>query len=127
MIKKIFFLAILFVLPALFLLTSCTDAQNEAIEEQTDLHLSDLTLARDKSLASAVQGNIETNLELQWYAKTFGIQVEVAHAVATVHMQVKTNEHRDTALQLARSTEGIEEVVDEIVVDPSLDSPPFEW
>ena len=67
-----------------------------------------------------------SDLELRWYAQTYGLEVEVSHTIATVHMQVKTEDQRDRVLALAEGTDGISEVVDNIVVDPMLDEAPFE-
>ena len=68
-----------------------------------------------------------SDLELRWYAQSYGITIEVAHTVATVYMKVKTEELHARALALAEGTEGISEVIDDIAVDSSLDAAPFEW
>ena len=57
----------------------------------------------------------------------YGITVEVSHTVATVYMKVKTEELRERALDLARQTERITEVIDNIDVDPTIEEAPFEW
>jgi osmotically-inducible protein OsmY len=110
------------------ILTGCPKSVDERIRESTHIGaLDEATHARDLALDAAVQENIQTDPVLLWYAKTYGITVEVSHTVATVHMIVKTEELKEQALQLARQTQGITEVVDEIVVDPNVDEAPFEW
>jgi hypothetical protein len=124
----LFILLILGVLvPIIMGCTGCTPEQDEQIRENTRVPgLDESVQARDMALESAVQQNIETDLILRWYAQTYGITVEVSHAVATVQMKVKTEEQRDTALQLARTDSRITDVVDNIEIDPNLDDPPFE-
>lgn len=106
--------------------TGCPIPVNENVKEGTNLGLSEAVHAKDRALDVSVISNIETDFTLDWYAKTYGITVEVSHSVATVHMKVKTEEQRDMALELAKATKNISEVVDNIVVDGSLDDPPFE-
>lgn len=110
------------------LLTGCPKSVDERIREGTHLGaLDEMTHARDRALDAVVQSNIETDPVLKWYAATYGITVEVSHTVATVHMTLKTEELKEQALELARNTDGITDVVDEIVVDPNIDEAPFEW
>jgi len=110
------------------IMTGCPKSVDETIRENTHIGaLDEATHARDLSLDAAVQSNIQTDPVLDWYARTYGITVEVSHAVATVHMTVKTEELKQQALELAKATEGIEDVVDEIVVDPNTEDAPFEW
>jgi len=124
--KSLVFLALLVCVLLSLAQTGCPIPVNEKVKEGTNLGLSEAVHAKDRALDTAVMSNIETDFALDWYAKTYGITVEVSHSVATVHMKVKTEEQRDLALQLAKSTQGITEIVDNIVVDGSLDDPPFE-
>ena len=109
------------------LLTGCPRGVDEKIRESTDMRLSDLTQARDRALDVAVEENIRSDLELRWYADTYGLAVEMSHTVATVYMKVKTEEQKERALRLARQAERITEVIDEIEVDPTIEGAPFEW
>jgi len=106
---------------------ACTAAMDEKVRESTRVPgLQEGVQARDRAIQSVVQTNIESDLELRWFAQTYGITVEVSHTVATVHMKVRTEEQRDRALELAKTTKDVSDVVDNIVVDPSLDEAPFE-
>ena len=108
-------------------ITGCSAAMDEKVRENIRVPgLQEGVQARDRSLVTAVSGNIMSDIELRWSAQTYEFNVEVSHAVATVFMQVKTEEYRDRALALAEATQGINEVIDNIEVDPTLDSPPFE-
>jgi osmotically-inducible protein OsmY len=109
------------------LLTGCPRSVDERIRESTRVPgLTEGVQARDRALETAVQQNIMSDLELRWFAETYGITVEVSHTVATVHMIVKNEEFRDAAIELATGTDGISEVVDNIEIDPSVDEPPFD-
>ena len=109
------------------LLTGCPRSVDERIRESTRVPgLAEGVQARDRALETAVQQNIMSDLELRWFAETYGITVEVSHTVATVHMIVKNEEFRDAAIDLASGTDGISEVVDNIEIDPSVDEPPFD-
>jgi osmotically-inducible protein OsmY len=108
-------------------LTGCPRSVDERIRESTRVPgLSEGVQARDRALETAVEQNIMSDFELQWYARTYGLTVEVSHTVATVHMIVKNEEYRDRAIELATNTDGISEVVDNIEIDPNVDEPPFE-
>jgi len=120
------YLPLLLIVLVSILLTACPKRVDEAIREQTRVPgLTEGVQARDRSLESAVEGNITSDLILRWYAQTYGLEVEVSHTVATVHMKVKTEEQHDTAIELAEGTSGITEVIDNIEIDPSLDDAPF--
>jgi len=123
---KYLLIPLLGVLAILLVVSSCSPEMDEEMRERTDMGMDNMTLARDKSLDSVVVSNIESDLILRWYALTYGIKVEVSRRVATVYMKVRTEEQRDTAIGLAKNTKDIQEVIDEIVVDPTLDTPPFE-
>lgn len=110
------------------LLTGCPKSVDERIRESARVPgLTEGVQARDRALETAVEQNILSDLELRWYAETYGITVEVSHTVATVHMIVKNEAYRDTAIELASGTDGISEVVDNIEIDPSVDEPPFDF
>jgi len=126
--------SILLILPfAVLILTaissiSCTAAQDQAIRENVRVPgLQEGVQARDNSLETAVEGNIQSDLELRWYTQEFGIEVTVSTAVATVSMTVRNQDQHDRALALAEGTEGVSQVIDEIEIDPSLPEAPFEW
>ena len=60
------------------LLTACPKKVDEAIRERTRVTpLGEATHARDIALDTAVQRNIMSDTELEWYARTYGITVEV--------------------------------------------------
>jgi len=127
MLKAQHYLAILVLVVIGVLTLACSAAMDEKIRENTRVPgLQEGVQAKDRAIQSVVQTNIESDLELRWYAQTYGITVEVSHTVATVHMKVRTEEMRDRALELAKTTKDVSEVVDNIVVDPSLDEAPFE-
>lgn len=110
------------------ILTGCPKSVDESIRDATNIGaLDEMTHARDRALDAAVQQNIQRDPELDWYARTYGITVEVSHTVATVHMIVKNEALRDRVIEYAEMTEGISEVVDEVVVDPNIEEAPFEW
>lgn len=106
---------------------ACTDKMHENIQERSNLNLGEGVLARDKSLEVAVLQNIQNHLGLRWYAQTYDINIEVSHQVATVYMKVRTEEERDEAIRLALATDGIQEIIDDIVIDRTIEPPPFEW
>ncbi|HDS30507.1 MAG TPA: BON domain-containing protein [Firmicutes bacterium] len=124
--KTFIMLTGIFVLLSAILLSGCPKRVHERIEEGTRLTvLDEMVHARDRALESQVEGNIMSDLTLRWYAQTYGITVEGSHAVMTVSMKVKTEQQRDKALQLAGLDGRIQEVIDNIVIDPQLEDPPF--
>jgi len=127
--KKNHFFALLPLLATVMIvLTACPRSVDERIRESTRVPgLTESVQARDRALQSVVEENILSDLELRWYAQTYGITVEVSHTVATVSMKLKTEDQRDRALELARGTDRVSDVIDNIEVDPGLDSAPFDW
>jgi len=120
--------AILMVIVLGTILGGCTAAMDESVRENVRVPgLQEGVQAKDKSLETAVESNIMSDLELRWFVQTYGITVEVSHTVATVYMKVKTDELHDRAIALAAGTEGVSDVIDNIDVDATLDSAPFEW
>jgi osmotically-inducible protein OsmY len=111
-------------------LTGCPRPVDEKIKESTHIGaLDEATHARDLAIASAVETNIKSDPVLQWYAQLpgSGFNVEVSHAVATVHMKVKTDALKQQVLDLAKQATDVRDIVDEVEVDPNMEDPPFEW
>lgn len=111
-------------------LTGCPRSVDEKIKESTNIGAFDeATHARDLAIASAVETNIKSDPVLQWYAQLpgSGFNVEVSHAVATVHMKVKTDALKQQVLDLAKQAKDVRDIVDEVEVDPNMEDPPFEW
>ena len=104
----------------------CTPKMDQSIREKTNLGLDEMTKARDLAQSSAVMQNIESDLVLRWYALQGLISASVSHAVATITGKVKTEEQKKTAEDLAKGTQGIKEVINELQIDPTLEDPPFE-
>ncbi len=122
------YLPLLLIMLVSILLTACPQRVHERIKEGTRIGALDEAIhARDRALKSQVEGNIRSDLILRYYAIQYGLTVEVSHAVVTVSMKVKTEEQRDRALELAGQDDTIQEVVDNIDVDPTIEDPPFEW
>jgi osmotically-inducible protein OsmY len=123
-ISRIIFLLLL---PCVALLiTACPKSVDERIRENVRVPgLEEGVQARDRSLETAVLGNINSDIELRWYLETYGYEVNVSHTVATVTMKVKTQDQHDRAIELAKSTQGITDVTDNIEIDPNLDDAPF--
>jgi osmotically-inducible protein OsmY len=110
------------------LLTGCPKSVDEKIRESTNIGVFDeATHAVDRALDIQVEQNIRSDLELRWFADAHGLNVEVSHSVVTVFMTVKTDELRDRALALAAQDDRVREVIDEIVVDHTVEGAPFEW
>jgi len=113
-----------------FLLTGCPQSVDERIKESTHITpLDEATHARDLAIQSVVETNIKSDPVLLWYAQLpgSGFSVEVSHAVATVHMKIKTEELKQQVLDLARQAKDVRDIVDEVEVDPTMEDPPFEW
>jgi hypothetical protein len=121
------YLFLLAILASAIVFTGCPQSVHERIQEETRMTgLQEMVHARDVALESQVEQNIQSDLTLRYYALTYGLEVEGSHAVITVSMKVKTEEQRDLAIRLAGLDGHIQEVVDNIVVDPELEDPPFE-
>jgi len=124
---KIARIAFILILPLIaILITACPQSVDERIRENVRVPgLEEGVQSRDRSLQTAVQGNIMSDLELRWYMQTYGFEINVSHAVATVTIKVKTQDQHDRAISLAQATEGLSEVTDNIEIDPSIDDCPF--
>lgn len=110
------------------LLTGCPKSLDEKIRESTNIGVFDeATHAVDRALDIQVEQNIRSDLELRWFADAHGLSVEVSHSVVTVFMTVKSDELRDRALALAATDDRVRDVIDEIIVDPTVEGAPFEW
>ena len=105
----------------------CTPKMDQAVRENTNLGLNEMTKARDMAQDQAVMSNIQSDLVLRFYALKGLISASVSHAVATITGKVQTEEQKKLAGELAKGTQGIKEVVNELQVDPSLEDPPFDW
>lgn len=124
--KTILLFSLLLVLLGALYITGCTAAVHERIQEGTRIApLDEMVHARDVALEAQVKGNIQTDLILRYYAQQYGLTVEGSHGVMTVSMKVKTEEQRDLALQLANQDGRIQEVIDGIEIDPTLEDAPF--
>ncbi len=124
--KTILLFSLLLVLLGAIFTAGCTAAVHERIQEGTRLApLDEMVQARDVALEAQVKGNIQSDLVLRYYAQQYGLTVEGSHAVMTVSMKVKTEEQRDLALLLAKQDSRIQEVIDDIEIDPTLEDTPF--
>jgi len=116
-------------LAALLLLAavSCSARMDQSIREKTNLGLDTYTKARDIGQDVAALQNIETDMNLRYYALEGLIKTSASHAVVTITGRVKTQQQKDLAGELAKNTLDVKEVVNELVVDPTLEDPPFDW
>jgi osmotically-inducible protein OsmY len=115
------------VLSGCFFASGCSARMDQRIRENTDLGFDTLTKARDRGQDMAVMANIQSDLNLRWYAKKGYIAASVSHAVATITGKVQSEEQKELAGELAAQTQGIKEVINELEVDPDLEDPPFDW
>jgi len=110
------------------LLAGCPKAVDERIRQSTELTpLTEAVHATDLSIKSAIESNIMSDPVLQYYAKQYGLTVEVSHFVATIRMKVKTKEQHDQVIELAKQVQKVRDITDEIEIDPNIEDPPFEW
>ena len=107
--------------------TGCTPRMDQQIKEKTNLGLDTYTKARDMSQDSAALESIKSDMVLRYYALQGLIKTSASHAVVTITGRVKTQQQKDLAGELAKGTVGVKEVINELVVDPTLEDPPFDW
>ena len=105
----------------------CTARQDAAIREKTDLGMDNLTKAKD----IGIEGTVRTSLASNPVFKFYGLDCTVSHDMITIIGKVKTEKQKKEAFELVASIDHhrikAENIINDIVVDPSLDEPPFEW
>ena len=118
---------LILVIMASGMIMGCSEQQDAAIKERTDLGMSDMVKAKDLSLATSVRSTLAMDPVFKFY----GLDCTASHDVVTLIGTVKTEKQKNDAYNLVMSIdlERIKEanIINEIQVDSSLDAPPFEW
>ena len=124
---RIFSISLIVMVSLIFILGGCTERQEENIKERTNLGMGDMVKAKDRS----IEANVKSSLASDPMCKYYGLSAVVSHDVITLLGSVKTKKQKQDAynivlsIDLARIKE--ENIINEILVDPSLDELPFEW
>ncbi len=105
----------------------CSKQMDQRIRESTNLGGDDLIKARDKGMEGALIANLNADPALQWYYKQGHFTGSVSHAVITLTGKLRTQELVDQAVEMAKAVKDVKEVINEIVVDPTIEEPPFDW
>ena len=77
--------------------------------------------AKEAKLAigdGALTGKIKAKMALDDSVKALNLNVDTTNAVVTVTGKARSNAERERALQLARETDGVRQVIDRIVIEP---------
>jgi hypothetical protein len=127
--RKVLMMALASVVLLAFFIPGCPPKVDEQIRESSHIGaLDEATHSRDLAIKAAIEGSVLGDPALKWYADTYGgLTVDVSHAVATITMKVKTQEQHDQVVSLARGVKDVRDIVDNVVIDPAIDDPPFEW
>jgi hypothetical protein len=125
--KKAILISLVFSFMICGFLTGCSEKQDAAIREKTDLGMGDMVKAKDLG----IQANIRTSFGTDPVFAFYKLDCTVSHDVITLVGSVKTEEQKQRAFDLVASIDleriKKENIINEIRVDPSLDEPPFEW
>lgn len=125
--KNAIWISLVFSLLICGFLVGCSEKQDAAIREKTDLGMSDMVKAKDLGLESTVRNSLASDPVFLFY----GLDCTVSHDVITLIGTVKTEAQKQRAFDLIASIDlervKKENIINEIRVDPSLDEPPFDW
>jgi len=107
-----------FILPAMAV-SSCKmspEAQRKVAEKTEVPGLEEALIAKDRAIAAAIQISLRSDPELAQNK----FEIEVMNGKVILRGKVPTEELKMRAEKIARSTEGVKDVLNEIEVDPSL-------
>jgi hypothetical protein len=98
-----------------------TASLEKNIQQGTDLNLDDMTKAVDKAIETAINVPLQSPNYPSLGGGVYPMKATVSHGVVTLEGKVRYQSIKDKAEEIAKNTEHVKKVINNIKVDPKLE------